>query len=110
MTVIIAGFAAALALFRPLPCVAAVPAAAAGQASSPMAKALPEDEDFKQIRQEYAQGIEPIFKQSCFNCHSRFIKYPWNYNVPFVKKKVDEDMADARERLELSDGFPLESK
>jgi hypothetical protein len=81
-----------------------------GQILSATAKASPEDETFAQIRLEYAQGVEPIFKQSCFNCHSRFVKYPWNYGLPFVKKKIDEDLVDARERLELSDGFPLESR
>jgi hypothetical protein len=83
------------------------------EALSPTAKPAPgpaDAEAFRQIREGYAARIEPIFKGSCFNCHSRFVSYPWNYKLPFVKKKIDEDLLDARERLELSEGFPLESR
>src|SRR5687768_11642956 len=103
--------AAAFALFFAAAALAGAEAPAQAQAVSPTVQKLSgEQELFKQIQSEYAETIEPIFKQSCFNCHSRYVKYPWNYGLAFVKKKVDEDIADARETLELSDGFPLESR
>lgn len=54
--------------------------------------------------------IEPILKNSCFDCHSDQTDYPWYHSLPLIGSMIDEDIAEAREHLDFSDGFPLKGK
>lgn len=55
----------------------------------------------------YKTDIEPIFKNSCFDCHSKFTVYPWYHGVPGVRQYLDAHVEEGRHDLELSDGFPF---
>lgn len=55
----------------------------------------------------YAKDIEPIFKRSCFDCHSKNTVFPWYHSIPGVKQYLDDHIEEGRHDLELSDGFPF---
>jgi hypothetical protein len=55
----------------------------------------------------YKADIEPIFKRSCFDCHSKFTVFPWYHNLPGVRQYLDGHIEEGRHDLELSDGFPF---
>lgn len=52
-------------------------------------------------------AIEPILKKSCFDCHSDKTNYPWYYKIPTIDAMIDSDIKEAREHLDLSNGFPF---
>jgi len=59
------------------------------------------------VGKDYQSGIEPIFKRSCFDCHSRDTVFPWYHAVPGVRQYLDEHVEEGRHDLDLSDGFPF---
>ncbi len=65
------------------------------------------DKAIKEIGVDYQKNIEPIFKVSCFDCHSSTTRYPWYHVVPGVRGLLDDDVSEAREHIEMSDGFPF---
>ncbi|MBC7661953.1 MAG: heme-binding domain-containing protein [Chitinophagaceae bacterium] len=62
------------------------------------------------LKETYMRSIEPIFEAKCYDCHSDKTHYPWYYKIPGVKQYIDSDIAEAREHLDLSKGFPFVSK
>ncbi len=54
--------------------------------------------------------VEPIFQKSCFDCHSHSTQYPFYYNWPGVKAFIQNDIKEALEHLDLSDGFPFRGR
>lgn len=64
------------------------------------------DSVLSQINTEY-QKVRPIMEHSCFDCHSSYTNYPWYHSLPVLKGMIDEDIADARDHLDLSDDFPF---
>jgi len=54
--------------------------------------------------------IEPTLRNSCYDCHSDQTNYPWYHSLPFIGDMIDEDIAEAREHLDFSNGFPLKGK
>lgn len=52
-------------------------------------------------------AIESILKKSCFDCHSNKTNYPWYYKIPTIDAMIDSDIKEAREHLDLSNGFPF---
>lgn len=62
---------------------------------------------FKKINIAYQNDVKPIFENSCFNCHSQEVKYPWYYEFPIVKSIIDEDIKEARTHLLFGEGFPF---
>ena len=65
------------------------------------------EEAFKKINFAYQKDIKLIFENSCFNCHSQQVEYPWYYEFPIVKSIIDEDIKEARTHLLLGEGFPF---
>lgn len=66
-----------------------------------------ETEVFKRINLQYKEKIKPIFKRSCFDCHSDQTRYPWYHTLPIIGKVIDEDINEAREHLDISKDFPF---
>lgn len=59
------------------------------------------------IATDYQTNVEPIFKVSCFDCHSNATRYPWYHGVPGIRGLLDKDVAEARKHLDMSDGYPF---
>lgn len=55
----------------------------------------------------YDKNVAPIFKASCFDCHSANTKYPWYSKMPFAKGLIEQDVTEAREHMDMTDGFPF---
>jgi hypothetical protein len=54
--------------------------------------------------------IEPMLKNSCYDCHSAQTDYPWYHSLPIVGDWMDGHIEEAREHLDFTDGFPLKGK
>jgi hypothetical protein len=76
------------------------------------APAEPVDEEtaetLKEIGDDYEASIKPIFQRACYDCHSSTTNYPWYYKVPGVKQLIDGDIKEAREHIDMSNGFPFQ--
>lgn len=66
-------------------------------------------EVFEEINFEYQAKIKPIFKRSCFDCHSNQTKFPWYYKLPGAKQLIDSDIKEAKEHLDFTNDFPFVS-
>lgn len=53
------------------------------------------------------QRLRPIFHDGCFDCHSDQTDFPWYHSLPFVKGFLDGHIAEARDELDFSNGFPF---
>ena len=65
------------------------------------------EEVYKKINTSYLKKIKPIFKKSCFDCHSSQTTYPWYYKVPGVKQLIDSDIKEAKSHLDFSNDYPF---
>ncbi len=70
---------------------------------------LKQDSIFRVINDDYL-AVRPILASRCFDCHSRFTKYPWYYKLPVVKSVIDGHIREARQSLDLSADFPFSGK
>ena len=70
---------------------------------------LVEPMDFSQINSDYLQSVKPIFKRSCFDCHSGSTRYPWYSKLPFIKSVIDADIKEGLTHLDLTQDFPFKS-
>ncbi len=61
------------------------------------------------INENYLK-VRYIFEKSCFDCHSKYAKYPWYYKTPGIKVMIDEDIKEARGHFDLSNDFPFISE
>lgn len=59
------------------------------------------------INKEYKVKIKPIFKRSCFDCHSNKTNFPWYYKIPGVKQLIDSDIKEAKTHLDFSKDYPF---
>lgn len=60
------------------------------------------------IKSDYNARIEPLFKKSCFNCHSaRPDVLPWYYSIPGVNILMNAHMKEAKEHLDMTSGYPF---
>jgi len=51
--------------------------------------------------------VEPILKNSCYDCHSSQTDYPWYHAIPGIKQMIDDDIKEASEHMDLTNGFPF---
>ncbi|MFQ5607093.1 MAG: heme-binding domain-containing protein [Candidatus Zixiibacteriota bacterium] len=51
--------------------------------------------------------VKPMLKYSCYDCHSDQTDYPWYHGLPLVKGFLDDHVEEAREHLDMSNGFPF---
>ena len=63
----------------------------------------------KSVATSYNKIVQPIFANKCMDCHSAQTKYPWYYKIPGVMQAIDSDIKEAREHLDLTQGFPFKS-
>lgn len=52
-------------------------------------------------------GIEPILRESCYDCHTGRTRYPWYYKIPGIHGMIDEDIRKGRKHLDMDQGFPF---
>lgn len=64
---------------------------------------------FVKIKRTYLKKIKPIFKKSCFDCHSNQVNYPWYYKLPGIKQFIDSDISKAKKHLDFSGDYPFKS-
>ncbi len=65
------------------------------------------DRAVQSIGVDYQKNVEPIFKVSCFDCHSGFTSYPWYHSIPGIKGMMDGDVDKAKKNLDMSNGYPF---
>jgi len=51
--------------------------------------------------------IEPSMRASCYDCHSSQTVFPWYHAIPGIKQMIESDIAEARQHLDLDQGFPV---
>jgi hypothetical protein len=56
---------------------------------------------------ESFQQVEPLFRRACYDCHTDKTVFPWYYSVPLVKQLIDHDIKEAREHVDMSQGWPF---
>jgi hypothetical protein len=61
----------------------------------------------RQIDLAYQKGIKPIFEQKCYNCHGNQTNFTWYSKIPGVKQFIENDIAEAKEHLDMSTDFPF---
>tara|TARA_B100001971_G_scaffold61895_1_gene56923 strand:- start:126307 stop:126792 length:486 start_codon:yes stop_codon:yes gene_type:complete len=62
---------------------------------------------YKKINTSYLKKIKPIFKTSCFDCHSSQTVFPWYYEIPGIKQLIDSDIKEAKSHLDFSNDYPF---
>lgn len=68
-------------------------------------KDLP-SESLALINKSY-QGVLPIFRKACFDCHSSETKFPWYSKLPFVSNLIEHDVKEAKKHLIMGETFPF---
>ena len=64
---------------------------------------------FQTINSDYLETVKPIFKKSCFDCHSDQTRYPWYASIPGIKQLIESDIEEAKTHLDFSPNFPFKS-
>jgi hypothetical protein len=49
-----------------------------------------------------ATSAPEILERSCANCHSEGTRWPWYSHVPMVHRMMEQDVAQARDKMNLS--------
>lgn len=65
---------------------------------------------YKVVNEIYLENVKPIFKTSCFDCHSDQPRYPWYSQLPLVKDLIAKDIEHGRAVFDMSQDFPFESR
>ncbi len=66
-----------------------------------------ESEILAQINSQYLKEVKPIFRKSCFDCHSSSTRYPWYAKLPGAKQLIESDVNESKVHLDLSNDFPF---
>lgn len=66
-----------------------------------------EAQALEKINLEYQNKVKAIFQSKCMNCHSTQTEYPFYYNWPFAKKLIDDDIAESKKHLDMTNDFPF---
>lgn len=66
-----------------------------------------EKQILEQINLNYEKNVKPIFQAKCMACHSSQTEYPFYYNWPIAKKVIDDDVAESKKHLDMTNGFPF---
>jgi hypothetical protein len=62
-----------------------------------------------EITKDYHLLVAPLFQKACADCHSGDTQYPWYYSVPGIHGRIRKDIDEAREAMEISNGYPFQS-
>lgn len=68
-----------------------------------------EKKKFELINEKFLSEVYPVFKRTCFDCHSSQTQYPWYYQLPGAKQIIDSDIKEAQGHLVFENGFPFKS-
>ena len=63
---------------------------------------------FTEINSEYQRTINQIILNKCSACHGNATIYPWYHKLPWIGQMLDKDIAEAREHLNFTPGFPFQ--
>lgn len=66
-------------------------------------------DQMKLINERYISEIKPIFKRSCFDCHSSQTQHPWYHQIPGIRQWMNHDISEAREHIDFEHDFPFGS-
>lgn len=47
------------------------------------------------------KNAAPIIQESCLNCHSAHAQLPWYASFPLAKQKIENNIAEGREEIDL---------
>lgn len=61
------------------------------------------------INRSYLETVKPLFKRSCFDCHSTETNYPWYAKLPGAGWLIERDISEARSHLDMTADFPFKS-
>jgi hypothetical protein len=64
-------------------------------------------EQSRQINVEYLTSIKPIFRKSCFDCHSSTTHYPWYNALPGIRQLIASDIEEAKKHMDMTGDFPF---
>lgn len=64
---------------------------------------------YKSINEDYKIKVAKIFESKCFDCHSSKTTYPWYYQIPGVNLLMNSHIKEAREHIDMTNGFPFKS-
>lgn len=59
------------------------------------------------IQQDYNLSARHILEQKCMDCHGGTPRFPWYYKIPGVRQLLDHDVAESKEHLDFSKGYPF---
>ncbi|HYX32957.1 MAG TPA: heme-binding domain-containing protein [Oligoflexus sp.] len=81
---------------------------------APKAKIRPTTDDERERRMveitaDYQLAVAPLFQKACADCHSGDTQYPWYSMMPGVSQWIKKDIAEARQHIEFSNGYPFQS-
>ena len=78
----------------------------AGDTDAQQALLFSIDSVYALIAESY-KTVEPMLKNSCFDCHTSQTVFPWYHSLPLIGGWMDGHLEDAREHLDLDKGFPF---
>ncbi len=79
-------------------------------AQGPQRKSVLEDAKIYEINQAYVKAVKPVFVVKCQSCHGGPTVFPWYYQLPGIKWMIDRDIAEAKQTIDMSKGFPFKGK
>lgn len=68
----------------------------------------PSKEQLQEVHQLYTKNVQSIFQQKCFNCHGTVDSLPWYARIPGPKQLIRKDIREAKEHMDMSEGFPFQ--
>ena len=86
---------------------AAPSAADKSSPAAPAAAAAIDTQALAEVSESYDAKVAPIFESKCGDCHGSSTHYPWYYRLPGARQLIDRDVAEAKEHLDISHGFPF---
>ena len=59
-----------------------------------------------------SESVQKMLKESCFDCHSSFTRYPWYNNITPVNYWLEEHVLDGKKHLDFSkwDDYSIKKK
>jgi len=67
----------------------------------------PSEEVLQKINSFYQETVKNIFINKCLSCHGVNTSMPWYYLLPGVKQLMDNDMKEAKKKMDMSHDFPF---
>jgi len=68
----------------------------------------PTEDQLKEVNVLYMKNVLPIFDSKCLPCHGVSNDLPWYYSLPGAKQLIDQDIADAKKHLDMSENYPFQ--